>query len=149
LPTSLNWSAFFVWKAIVNESAHKGSILFDRIKERSEYLAVAETRRKWITTAFIIQAKSNNNECSPRVGYTVSKKVGNAIKRNKARRRLKEVCRLVLPKAGQEGWSYVVIGRQAAIDYPFERLQKDMSWALAKLHAGADLKTNTKARRKD
>lgn len=118
-----------------------------RIKKRPEYLAVAATRRKWVTPAFILQAEPGTSDSPPKVGFTVSKKVGNAIARNKARRRLKEAARLVFPDLGCAGWGYVLIGRQAAISYPFEKLQADMRWALAKLASGADLKSNGKKNR--
>lgn len=110
-----------------------------RITERKDYLAVAHTRRRWVTTAFILQAKPGDTG-DARVGFTVSKKVGNAVKRSRAKRRLKEAVRLAMPARVPAGWDYVVIGREAAIHYPFERLQKDLAWAVAKLKAGADLK---------
>lgn len=111
-----------------------------RITKRPDYLAVANTRRKWVTPAFILQAKPGDDDTPPRAGFTTSKKVGKAVIRNKARRRLKEATRNILPEHGLPGWSYVLIGRQAAYDYNFEKLEADLRWALAKLHAGADLK---------
>ncbi len=111
-----------------------------RITKRPDYLAVANTRRKWVTPAFILQAKPGNDDTPPRAGFTASKKVGKAVIRNKTRRRLKEVAGNILPEHGRPGWSYVFVGRQAAYDYNFEKLQADLRWALAKLHAGADLK---------
>ena len=74
-------------------------------------------------------------------GFTVSKKVGNAVIRNKARRRLKEAARIVVPQKAMPGWRYVFIGRQLAPDYPFEKMRADMAWALEKLGKGADLKS--------
>lgn len=116
-----------------------------RITKRPDYLAVANTRRKWVTPAFILQAKPGDDDTPPRAGFTASKKVGKAVVRNKARRRLKEVTRSILPEHGHRGWTYVLISRQAAYDYNFEKLQADLRWALAKLHAGTDLKS-TKSR---
>ena len=111
-----------------------------RITKRPDYLSVAATRRKWVTPAFILQARPGAGDSPPRAGFTVSKKVGKAVIRSKARRRLKEATRAVLPQYGQPGWGYVLIGRIAATDYDFQKLQSDLKWALAKLHAGADLK---------
>ncbi len=120
-----------------------------RIKKRPEYLAVAATRRKWVTPAFILQAKPGTTDSPPKVGFTASKKVGNAVIRSRARRRLKEVARLVMPHHGAMGWGYVVIARQASVSYPFEKLCDDMCWALAKLTSSADLKpSGNKKRRK-
>ncbi|WP_262692866.1 ribonuclease P protein component [Kordiimonas aestuarii] len=121
---------------------------FDRIKKRPEYLAVADTQRKWVTPAFIVQAMPGESDEPPRAGFTVSKKVGNAVARNRARRRLKEVARAVLPAHGTPGWAYVFIGRQAAISYDFEKLGADMRWALAKLASGADLKSDKRQARR-
>lgn len=119
-----------------------------RLKKRPEYLAVAQTRRKWVTPAFILQAMPGETDSPPKVGFTVSKKVGNAVMRNRARRRLKEAAKEIFPTKGTQGWAYVVIGRQAAIDYPFEKLQADMAWALAKLASRADLKANSNKKRR-
>lgn len=70
-----------------------------------------------------------------RVGFTCSKKVGNAVARNRAKRRLREVARLVLPSLGRVGWDYVLIGRAGATaDRPFELLKGDLVYALKKLH---------------
>lgn len=115
-----------------------------RIKKRPEYLAVANTRRKWVTPSFILQAKPGESDSAPRAGFTTSKKVGNAVIRNKARRRLKEAARKIVPTGAQAGWDYVFIGRQAAITYPFEKMMSDMRWALAKLKSCADLDTTRK-----
>ena len=119
-----------------------------RITKRPDYLAVAATRRKWVTPAFILQAKADTSDSPPKVGFTVSKKVGKAVIRSRARRRLKEAARIVFPTHGAAGWGYVVIGRQAATSYPFEKLCADMRWALAKLTAGADLKSGSGKKRR-
>ena len=70
-----------------------------------------------------------------RVGFTCSKKVGNAVARNRAKRRLREVARLILPAHGRDGWDYVLIGRaEATATRPFCDLQSDLIYALKKLH---------------
>jgi len=110
-----------------------------RVTDRPEYLAIAATGRKWVTPAFIIQARPSESDAPPRAGFTVSKKVGNSVIRNRARRRLKEAARAILPEKGVRGWEYVLVGRQAAVDYPFEKLKADIGWAVAKMASGADL----------
>ena len=119
-----------------------------RITKRPDYLAVASTRRKWVTPSFILQAKPDEGDSPPRAGFTASKKVGKAVIRSKARRRIKEAVRLILPNAGEAGWSYVFIARQAATVYPFEKLKSDIKWALAKLASGADLKSSASKNRR-
>ena len=73
-----------------------------------------------------------------RVGYTCSKKVGNAVARNRAKRRLREIARLVLPAAGRPGHDYVLIGRkETTAQFPFAQLQRDLHAALKRLHGTA------------
>ena len=113
-----------------------------RITARPDYLAVGGSGRKWVTPSFILQALPGDGDTPAKVGFTVSKKAGNAVKRSRARRRLKEAARFEFPKHAPDGWSFVLIGRTAAVDYPFEKLKADMRWALAKLASNADLKTS-------
>ena len=115
-----------------------------RITARPDYLAVSASGRKWVTPSFILQALPGNSDCPAKVGFTVSKKAGNAVKRSRARRRLKEAARFSFPDKAPNGWSFVLIGRTAATDYPFEKMQADMRWALAKLAMNADLKASSK-----
>ena len=69
------------------------------------------------------------------MGYTCSKKIGNAIARNRAKRRLREVARLVLGTDAQQGWDYVLVGRpNETIARPFEQLVADLKRAVAKVH---------------
>ena len=70
-----------------------------------------------------------------RVGYTCSKKVGNAVARNRAKRRLREIARAVLPAQGKCGHDYVLIGRRTATaTLPFATLLGDLEKALGVLH---------------
>ncbi len=70
-----------------------------------------------------------------RTGFTCSKKVGNAVARNRAKRRLREIARLALPHLGLPGHDYVLVGRKnATADLPFTQLQSDFAAALAVLH---------------
>jgi len=120
-----------------------------RITDRPEYLKVAGTRRKWVTPSFILQAAPPQTDSigelsTAKVGFTVSKKAGNAVMRSKARRRLKEAARISFPNHAPDGWSFVLIGRSTAVHYPFQKMCNDMAWALAKLASNADLKSTRK-----
>ena len=71
-----------------------------------------------------------------RVGFTCSKKVGNAVARNRAKRRLRAAARAVLPLHGRPGWDYVLIGRpEATTARSFTQLRDDLAEAMAAIHA--------------
>lgn len=70
-----------------------------------------------------------------RVGFTCSKKVGNAVTRNRAKRRLREIARRVLPMAGRPGWDYVLVGRPGVTtERDFSAMMQDLERALAIIH---------------
>ncbi len=70
-----------------------------------------------------------------RVGYTCSKKLGNAVARNRAKRRLREIARLTLPELGRDGWDYVLVGRPKVTGTrEFSALMNDLKVALRQIH---------------
>jgi ribonuclease P protein component len=73
-----------------------------------------------------------------RLGLTVSKKVGNAVVRNRMRRRFRELARAILPQAGIPGADHVLIGRAGGIERPFAELGAELEKALRKLEAKTD-----------
>nr|WP_237072846.1 ribonuclease P protein component [Pseudaestuariivita rosea] len=105
------------------------------LKKRSDFLLAARARRQG-TKGLMLQARARgDDDPTVRVGFTCSKKVGNAVARNRAKRRLREVARLILPQHGRAGWDYVLIGRAAATaERPFENLQGDLIYALKQVH---------------
>ncbi len=82
----------------------------------------------------VVQAHNRLDSADPRVGFTCSKKIGNAVERNRAKRRLREVVRLKAAEQTVSGFDYVLIGRVGTAKRSFTDLQKDFSSALKRLH---------------
>ena len=112
----------------------------ERLKQRSEFLHVAATRRKWVTPGLILQAANHPASDSAtrgfRVGYTASRKVGGSVQRNRARRRLRAAVARVLPSHAEAGVDYVVIARRGTLDRPFADLTAYLEVACRHLAAG-------------
>jgi ribonuclease P protein component len=108
-----------------------------RLRQRADFLAAA-TGAKAPVSGFVLQARDRREDGPVRVGFTVSRKVGNAVERNRVRRRLREVVRLSPTSRMQPGFDYVLIGRRTALDLPFERLAEDFDRALARVHGHAN-----------
>jgi ribonuclease P protein component len=130
-----------------------------RLRTRPDFLKVAAEGAKWVTPGLILQARRRPppaaartgvagtgvggtgkaaarkplEEDEVRVGFTVSRKVGNATKRNRARRRLRAVATEVLPELGRPGCDYVLIGRARTLDRPYAELVEDLRQALGRV----------------
>ncbi len=105
------------------------------LRKRAAFLAAARARRQG-TGGFLLQARQRgDDDAAIGVGFTCSKKVGNAVARNRAKRRLREIARLILPELGRPGWDYVLIGKAGATaERDFKDLQSDLRYALRKVH---------------
>ena len=111
-----------------------------RLRRRSEYLRVARSGRKWVATGLILQASPCSTEtrhvdgaAGLWVGFTVSRRVGKATKRNRARRRLRAAAAAVLPRLAAAGHEYVLIGREATLTRGYAALIADLEAALTRL----------------
>lgn len=107
----------------------------ERLRQRVDFLAAA-TAAKMPAKAFVLQMRDRREDGPIRVGFTVSKKVGNAVERNRVRRRLREIVRLAAAGRMRPGHDYVLIGRRAGLQLPFERLVEDFKEALRRLDEG-------------
>lgn len=108
----------------------------ERLRQRADFLAAA-TGIKVPAAAFVLQGRRRDDDGPVRLGFTVSKKVGNAVERNRVRRRLREIVRLSASSRMQAGHDYVLVGRRAALKVPFDRIAEEFDGALRRMHAGA------------
>ncbi len=104
-----------------------------RLTRRAEFLNVAAGRRKSVAPGLILQAYPQPAGDAVRVGFTASRKVGNAVARNRARRRLRAAAATVLSAHGASGHDYVVIARAGTLTRPYEALLDDLAVGLKRL----------------
>ena len=107
----------------------------ERLRKRADFVAAA-SGDKAHAAAFVLQARKRHEEGPVRVGFTVSKKVGNAVERNRVRRRLREMVRLTQAARMEPGHDYVLIGRSVALSVPMDHMIEDFRRAMQRIHAG-------------
>ena len=106
-----------------------------KLKRRAEFLRVAGKGRKTPSSGVVLQALKRDDDGPARLGFTVTKKVGNAVIRNRTRRRLREAARAVLKVEDVRGVDLVLIGRDSTRGRDFRLLIEDVRRALVKLGA--------------
>lgn len=103
-----------------------------RLKQRADFLAAA-SGAKVATAAFVLQGRNRDDGGPARVGFTVSRKVGTAVERNRVRRRLRDIVRRSTQDGLRSGFDYVLVGRRTALNRQFDRMIEDFSNALRRL----------------
>ena len=121
------------------------------LKKRQDFLRVRAAARRWAAPGLVLQAapapEAVAEEGLVRVGYTASRRIGNAVARNRAKRRLRAAVAHVMPASAQCGCDYVVIARAATLTRPFDALTGDLAAALARVGARADDRRPGRSRR--
>lgn len=113
------------------------------LRRRADFLRAASARRQG-TAGFLLQARDRGEAeggagagGAIRVGFTCSKKIGNAVTRNRAKRRLRAIAREVLPRRARPGWDYVLVGRPGAtVSRDHAAMVADLEGALDRVHGG-------------
>jgi ribonuclease P protein component len=116
----------------------ESGIPIERLKKRADFLACARAPAQ-ARGAVLVQARARG-DAKPlvRAGFTATRRIGGAVERNRAKRRLREAARLLLPEHARPGFDYVFIARGGATSRPWPRLLDDMKTALIRLAADRD-----------
>lgn len=125
------------------------TILLGRLLRRPQFLRVARGAR-WAMPGLLLQGAPTPAEereaAAIRLGYTASKKVGNAVARNRAKRRLRAAAAHVMPKLGKPGMDYVLVARRETPTRDWQALVQDLEAALARVNEGRPAKRGGKRR---
>ena len=100
------------------------------LKKRADFVNIAKNGKKAVSKGIVLQTIKNTENPSGiiNVGYTVTKKVGNAVIRNRIKRRLRSLVAKIAPESADESYNYVLIGRHSTLKRSFTDLEKDLKY---------------------
>ena len=108
--------------------------MINKIKSRKDFIKIQKNGSKVISAGLVLQYLNNSNQANPsRFGFTASKKVGGAVQRNKAKRRMRSLVFDVIKKFEKKGWDYVLIARKETVHKKYQNLKNDLIWAIKNL----------------
>jgi ribonuclease P protein component len=122
-------------------------LIVERLKKRADFLRAARGIRRVegaVTLEACLTPEAKAKVGSLRVGFTASKKIGNAVVRNKVKRRLRAAASQLLPLLGRGGHDYVLVARGSTVARPFAALLSDITTALKAAHRKLDAKAGEK-----
>ena len=121
--------------AEASEAPPAASVCLETMKNRPDYLRTAQGRRQG-TGSFMLQGRARGDgQALVRIGFTASKKIGNAVARNRAKRRMRALAREVLPMLARPGWDYVLVAKpEATVSRDYKDMLDDLAMALASVH---------------
>lgn len=118
------------------------SLQLSRLKKRQDFLRLTRLNAKWVSPAFVLQIAPTPKEDTVssfiRLGFTASRKVGNAIKRNRCKRRLRALSDAIFPLYGKERHDYVLIARHGCLIRNFDQMKEDLAEALQNISRKLD-----------
>ena len=103
------------------------------LQRRADFVAAANSGFKFVKPTLLVQLRPATSASDIRIGFTATKKLGNAVVRNRVKRRMRAAAARLVPQYGRTGCDYVFIGREAAIVCAFDDLIRDMKHALKRL----------------
>ena len=122
-----------------DDALPKGRVVLRRLKVRPQFLAAAQGLARPCGAVLIQTRDRADGDPTIGVGFTAPKRIGGAVVRNRAKRRLREAARQLIPAHGVAGADYVLVARQSCAERPWPRLLDDVKTALIRLAADRGL----------